>query len=121
MISYQSLLYSTTVLYDHLSIFCVSVVAVLKKNYARLCCCLPQDYMKTINKLKEFVRTSGDLSNFANLPTADLINERIIGLLMTAIRSDVEALHFCDVLQSLVDSESSTADVESLRDGNYTS
>ena len=108
-------------MYNILSIFRTSVVAVLKKNYARLCCCLPQDYMKTINKLKELVKTSGDLSNFANLPTANLINERIIGLLMTGIRSDIEALHFCDVIQSLVDSESSTADVESFRNGNYTS
>ena len=74
--------------------------------------------MNTINKIKQLLRLSDDvLSNLTNLPTADLINENIIVLLMTGIKSDIDALQLCDVMESLVDSISST-DIEILRNGN---
>ena len=47
------------------------------------------------------------------LPTANLINERIIVLLIGIIKSDKEALKFCDVIKKL----SSTIDIETLRKG----
>ena len=70
--------------------------------------------MKTINRLKELVRTSHDLSNLTNLPMADLINEKIIASLMTAMQSDIHALQFCDIVENLVDSKT---DIEILRNG----
>ena len=102
--------------------FSVSVLAILKKNYTRLCQCLPQDYMKTINKLKQLLRLSDDvLSNLTDLPTADLINENIIVLLMTVIiQSDIDALQICDVMENLIDSKSSTI-IELLRNGKFAS
>ena len=99
--------------------FSVSVLTILKKNYTRLCQCLPQDYMKTINKIKQLLRLSDDvLSNLTNLPTADLINEKIIVLLITVIQSDIEALQICDLLENLIDSKSSTI-IELLRNGKF--
>ena len=75
--------------------------------------------MNTINKIKQLLRLSDDvLSNLTNLPTADLINENIIVLLMTAIKSDIDTLQFCDVMESLMDSKSST-DIEILRNGKF--
>ena len=100
-----------------IDIIFVVVLAVLKKNYTRLCQCLPQDYMNTVNKIKQLLRLSDDvLSNLTNLPTADLINENIIVLLMTGIKSDIDALQFCDIMESLMDRKSST-DIEILRNG----
>ena len=75
--------------------------------------------MNTINKIKQLLRLSDDvLSNLTNLPTADLINENIIVLLMTAIKSDIDALQFCDIMESLMDNKSST-DIEILRNGKF--
>ena len=75
--------------------------------------------MNTVNKIKQLLRLSDDvLSNLTNLPTADLINENIIVLLMTAIKSDIDALQFCDIMESLMDSKSST-DIEILRNGKF--
>ena len=75
--------------------------------------------MNTINKIKQLLRLSDDvLSNLTNLPTADLINENIIVLLMTGIKSDIDTLQFCDVMESLMDSKSST-DIEILRNGKF--
>ena len=97
----------------------VLVLAVVKKNYTRLCQCLPQDYMNTVNKMKQLLRVSDDvLSNLTNLPTADLINESIIVLLMTGIKSDIDALKFCDIMENLMDCKSST-DIEILRNGKF--
>ena len=95
------------------------VLAVLKKNYTRLCQCLSQDYMKTINKMKELLRIPDDaLSKMIELPTADLINEQIIVLIMTGIPSDADALHLCDLMEALVDNEQSIRDIEVVRNGN---
>ena len=95
------------------------MLAVLKKNYIRLCQCLPQDYMKTINKMKELLRLPDDtLNKMTELPTADLINEQIIVLILTGIQSDADALHICDLLETLVENEQSMRDIEVLRNGN---
>ena len=64
--------------------------------------------MMTLNKLKQLVRLPHNvLSEVTNLPTVNDINEAIIGLVMTAIKLDMEALHFCEVLENVVDSKSS--------------
>ena len=69
--------------------------------------------------MKQLLRLSDDvLSNLTNLPTADLINENIIVLLMTAIESGIDALPFCDIMESLMDNKSST-DIEILRNGKF--
>ena len=75
--------------------------------------------MKTINKIKQLLRLSDDvLSNLTNLPTADLINENIVVFLMKGIKSDIDSLQFCDVMENLIDSRFST-DIELLRNGKF--
>ena len=73
--------------------------------------------MKTINKLKEVMEVPSDLSGLTNLPMADLFNEKIIASLMIEMQSDIHALQFCDIMESLVDSRSSITDIETLRNG----
>ena len=96
------------------------VLALLKKNYARLCHCLPQDYMMTLLKLKQLLRVSDDILNkFSNLKIVDVINVTIITFLMLAIiKSDMDALQFCNFMDNIVDSKSSKAHIEILRNGN---
>ena len=75
--------------------------------------------MMTLNKLKQLVTLPDDvISELTYLPTVNDINEAIIGLVMMAIKSDMEALHFCDVMEDIVDSKSSKAHIEILRNGN---
>ena len=68
--------------------------------------------------MKELLSLSDDYtSSFSNFPTIDLINEAIIGSLMSTIVSDIAALQFCDVLENLVESTSAKMDIEALRNG----
>ena len=97
---------------------CSLVVAVLKENYTRLCQSLPKDYMKTINKMTQLIKIPDyALSSLTNSPTVDYANERIILFMLKAIHSEVDALQFCDVIEMLVDNESSQTFVEVLRNG----
>ena len=76
--------------------------------------------MMTLNKLKQLLRLSDDfLTNKPYIPSADFINEAIISFLMNAIiKSDMDALQFCDAMENIVDSTSSKAHIEILRNGN---
>ena len=74
--------------------------------------------MKTINKLRALGCPDDVLSKFTNLPTPGLINDAIVGTLMIiTIKSDVQALQFCDVMDDMVDSKSSKSHIEVLRNG----
>ena len=73
--------------------------------------------MKTINKLRLLGFPDDALNNITTLPTTDLINDYIIELVMVAIKTDVGALTFCDIMDNLVDSKSSKTHIETLRNG----
>ena len=88
------------------------VLTVLKENYTRLCRSLPPDYMATINKLKSVMRIPDELlDSITTVPSADVINEKIIVALMVGIKSDQEALKFCDLMKILVNNKSSITDI----------
>ena len=57
------------------------------------------------------------MSNLSNFPSVDLINEAIIGSIITTLQSESAGLEFCDIMESLVDSASSRMDIEMLRNG----
>ena len=76
--------------------------------------------MKTINKLRLWGFSDDALSKITNFPTTDLISDYIVGCLMVAIiRSNVQALQFCDIMNKLVDSKSSKTLIEMLKNGKY--
>ena len=58
------------------------------------------------------------LCALTNLPSVDLINEGIIGSVITEMQSDRDALQFCDVMEVLVDCEPSRLIIKALRKGN---
>jgi len=94
-------------------------LTILKKNYTTLYHCLPKDYNKTVNILREILRPPDDaLNDVTNLPTVDLINEAIIVSLIIGIRADLGSLQFCDIMETLVDSEHSKTAIRALRNGN---
>ena len=104
-----------------LIIMCVILVlAALKKNYTRLCYCLPRDYKKTINKLNEVFSLSDSTRNhLVSSPNADVANQELITLLISGLRSDIDALSFCDIVEKLVDDMPSQNVIDSLRNGTY--
>ena len=74
--------------------------------------------MNTVTKMKNLMTLPDGIINYFNeLPTINLINEKIIGFLMSRIKSDVDAVEFCDIVEKLVNSKSSTADIEVFRNG----
>lgn len=74
--------------------------------------------MTTIDKMKQLLRPPDEfLNNLTDQPTVELINEKIITSLIIGIKADVGALQFCDVLEDLVNGESSTTDIEAVRNG----
>ena len=75
--------------------------------------------MKTVNKLRLLGYPDDVLSSITDFSTTDLINDAIIGLLMVVkIKSDVQALKFCDVMDNLVDNKSSETHIEIFKNGN---
>ena len=75
--------------------------------------------MKTVNKLRQMGIPDDLLSQLTdNIPTTDLLNDAFVGCLMVwIIKSDVQALEFCDIMDNLIDRESSKTPIEMLRNG----
>ena len=88
---------------------------MLKRNYTKLCHCLPKDYIKTITTAKQLLQLEDNfLDPLIMLPTADLANEGIISTLIILLQSDTLAL--CDVVGHLSEVTMSTA-VNEIRSG----
>lgn len=106
--------YICTYVKDHELIFTYVVLAVLKKNYTKLCQCLPHDYTSTINKMKQLIRIPKEvLSYWDKMPAADIVNEAIIYYMLIGIKSDKEALIFCKLMAKLTDNSA----VKAVRNG----
>ena len=71
-------------------------------------------------KIKQLVRLPDVvLDQLFYMSSAEVTNEAILGLLIQGITSDVQALQFCDTMESLVDSMQSRLVIKSLRNGNF--
>ncbi|XP_065885289.1 uncharacterized protein [Dysidea avara] len=93
------------------------VLEVLKKNFAKLCNCLPQDCMKTIDRVKELNVVSHDaLQRLREINDQTTVNEWIMSVLMVYIKSDVDVLIFCDRMDQLVDCTASKLFIDSLKE-----
>ncbi|XP_065894262.1 uncharacterized protein [Dysidea avara] len=79
------------------------ILSVLKKNYTRLWQCLPQDYVKTVHKLKQLI--PGIASNYLDLlrlfPSIEMINETIVGNVICLTMEDGNVFLFCDIMETL--------------------
>ena len=94
------------------------VKAVLKKNFGRLCECLPQDCKKTIGEMQKTLPGPDYMfSKMAQIQNPRMANEMIIFQLLMAMKSDIYCLAFCDILKTLVDCEASRQLIHSVRQG----
>ena len=93
-----------------------TVVMILKKNYTRLCRCLPPNYNRTISALKQLV-PGLPAENLTTLPSVEQINEAIVSLIMCGIREERGAVVFCQTMDRLCDDVISKQFIESLRQG----
>ena len=59
------------------------------------------------------------LNSLTDLSSGGFVNEKIIGALMTGVKSDTDALHFCDTVEKLADNNSLTIHFEILRNGTF--
>ncbi|XP_065894140.1 uncharacterized protein [Dysidea avara] len=93
------------------------VLPVLKKNYTRLCHCLPQDYVKTVDKLKQLIPglPADDLNQLRTLPSIELINQTIMGIVLCIIVADDDVFVFCDTVENLCDESTSKNFIEAFR------
>ena len=92
--------------------------ALLKKHCSELCQCLPQDYMKTITKIREHVTLSEEqLQHISTYASTKIINMIIVGLLIEPLQADVEILEICKVLEGVVSSPTSKSFIQFLRHG----
>ena len=98
------------------------VLSVLKKNYTRLCRCLPQDYVKTVDKLRQLIPVlpADYLDLLRTVPSIEGINEVIVGSVMTnIIREDDDVLQYCDIMEMLCCDTASKSRIQIIRKGMY--
>ena len=93
-------------------------MAILKKHCLRLCQCLPEDYMKTLERIRRRATVpKGLVQQLASLPTPTQVNHYIVGAMLRPLTNESSALGFCDTIESVLDDEQSKAFIESIRNG----
>ena len=98
----------------------LTVLAILKKNYTRLCKCLPQDCKKTVQTLKQMYGGSAYILDSAlTFGSTEVINEAIMCPIFAGIRTENDVFTFCEVMKKIVDSPSSQQFIDDLQHGTY--
>lgn len=95
------------------------VLELLRKNYIKLCQCLPRDYVTTVDIMQQYMPSlcaDHFLSRLETLPSVELINAAIIGQMMCAVKIDSDILKMCKVLENMCDINAKPF-VEALRHG----
>jgi len=96
----------------------ILVVAVLKKNFVGLCHCLPNDHRITIRGLKRSGTLVESLQHdLDHLSSIEERNGMIITIMISPLQEDIQVLTFCDVLEDVVNSNTSKKFVCNLRSG----
>jgi len=101
-------------------VYVLVALPVLKKYYTRLHNCLPQDYVKTVNKLYQLIPdgiTTDYLYRLEGFPSVELINEVIMTDVMIEIGTDVGTFVFCDIMDNLCEDTASKNCIQCLRNG----
>ena len=94
---------------------------MLKKNYTKLCYCLPQNYIEAIRKFKEVCKLPDShyyiLTEASNLMNGNTRKEAIIVLIIMEMKCDAHALIVCDYVEKIADNENSKSVVKTIRHG----
>ena len=92
--------------------------------YRRLYHCLPQDFEKTIGKLKKLILGVPDnhLDQLRALPSTENINEGIlITIMLCALNTDNDVFEFCDIMITMSDEIALKNLIDALFNGELTS
>ena len=75
--------------------------------------------MKTVDKLKQLIPglLADNQDVLRSLPSTTVINETILGCLVSTIRTDGDVFEFCDIMESLCDDNTTENLIRSLRNG----
>jgi len=97
-----------------INIVYTAVIALLKRNFGRLCNCLPQDYSKSLDKLKVIMNMPDHICQ--QIHDHQEHNQLIIYVLMSKITS-TSVPTFLNTLEKLVDDEASKCTILTLKQG----
>ena len=94
---------------------------LMKLNYTRLCDCLPQDYMRTIQLLMEYLETPEEaMRQLTMMQSVELVNENIVGNLMLAVlQSDKDILKFCNIIEEVLSTTKGKKFIQALRNRKF--
>jgi len=93
-------------------------LVVLRRNFAKLCYCLPSDHKKTLTKIKRTAVVPEGLEyQLATLPTAELANCNILAAMIRPLRKEFHLVGFCDSVENLAESVESRKIIGDLRFG----
>ena len=102
------------------NVISLTVLAVLKKHCSKLCECLPQDYMRTLDRIRRRASVpEGLVQQLSMLPTAKQVNHHIIAAMVRPLTNEAGVLGFCDIMESVLEDERSQAFIESVRNGMF--
>jgi len=95
-------------------VFCI-VLDILKKNFSKLCKCLPKDYTKTADKMRQMGIPSLDHLKYAS--SLEEANGSIVCIMIIMIRTEVDVLPFCETMKALVQSKKSKEFIDNIMKG----
>ena len=91
---------------------------MLRKNFTKLCHCLPDDYKQTISRIRITASVpEGLVYQLALLPTAELANCTILAAMIRPLKKEIFLVRFCDSVKRLVNDSESKEFIENLKKG----
>lgn len=99
-----------------------SVVDVLKKNFVKLSQCLPHNYLKTIEKMKQMgiLLPEFAFQAFRSFQfDTEEANDFILCVLFTFVKSENKIFEFCEAMKVLVEDRKFYPYIESLIQGEH--
>jgi len=73
--------------------------------------------MRTAAVIRQMGAPDNFLYQLTTLPSVDVINEAVMSYAISSIKSDSDALRFCDIVDTLIDSDASRQFIATLRHG----
>ena len=99
----------------------LTAVRIYKTYYTSLWKCLPKDANKNLDKLHIMKVGIADttLNRWRKFPSSELINEVIVGAIMSTTKSNFDTLMFCGVMEKLMDNMEAKMFINYVREGMY--
>lgn len=93
-------------------------VAVLRKNFTKLCHCLPHNYKITISRIGQTaILPEGLMPHLAKMPTLEVVNCQILAGMIAPLQTEVHLIGFCDWVKRLVDDGEPKTFIDNLKSG----